>query len=167
MICGVMLFGNDLLIQISRGAKDSLYNFAATSVKRIKYHISRAIVLLVALQILNVSVDIDQVVFSGSWLKSAGHVDDIDSFAELVIEQLTGDNTLMAENSNDDHHPFHKEINKFSSSVVLSTLKETTGLLSLFQPSLQIKTIPHYIDFKAEDFSSLYSPPPEHLPGSC
>ena len=59
--------------------------------KKAKTILLKALFYVMAFQILNLSIDIDYIVYNTSNLSAAADYDDIDSFAELISEAIAGD----------------------------------------------------------------------------
>jgi hypothetical protein len=68
---------------------------------------------LIALQILNLSIDTDYVAFIGGYTSDMTNVDDIDSYTELIIEKLKGDDNYTTETDDDSGNPQQKGVEKF------------------------------------------------------
>jgi hypothetical protein len=70
-----------------------------------------------AFQILNLSIDIDYIVYNTSNLSIPVGYDDIDSFSELIVEMIACDSNYTSENDDDSGHPQDKGIEKYSIGV--------------------------------------------------
>lgn len=66
-----------------------------------------------ALQILNLSIDIDYIIATIPKLTTQGNYDDIDSITEYVVEKVVGDINYTSEEDDDDGEPQNKGFEKY------------------------------------------------------
>lgn len=99
-----------------------LYNFAPRIVKKVRYHISRFFVLVIALQVLNMSIDSP----TAQMNVVKGQTDNfnyIDTYVEFIVEVvLKYENAIPESNSRE-----HKELQQY---------KYTEYIIQKMQPSL-------------------------------
>lgn len=125
----------------------------------IKYRFSRLIVLLVALNTLDASVDIDHLTHRIGWF-CAEKFDDIDSISEYVLENLFHDDNLVKEGNNDDRPVSKSRISQFSLIVFCVgdvenwNVKPDCQQLNYSRPYLR-NTSFHFEDHSSPD----YNPP--------
>lgn len=125
----------------------------------IKYHFSRLIVLLVALHILNVSVDVDHITANISSYSIEAY-DDIDCISEFVLEKIFKDDKLIAENNTEDHHPIQKNVSKSIISFLFTVNRETIAIRSILPSAVSYQPATRKTMFEPEDHSSSdYHPP--------
>ena len=84
----------------------------------------RIVVFVLALSILNQSIDFDYVSFGHGANQQASEYDDLDSILELVLEQITGDNIFTQDNNDDSGMAHHKGVEKVSSIVYCDQVKK-------------------------------------------
>lgn len=70
--------------------------------KKVKNILFKGFFYLIALQILNLSVDVDYVVMNFHGVCRSAAFDDIDSLSEYLLEKIVGDNNYTAESDDDD-----------------------------------------------------------------
>ncbi|MGC4104007.1 hypothetical protein [Ferruginibacter sp.] len=100
---------------------------------RLKYFFARLIVVLVAVHTLDVSIDLDHLTFSTANNRVAEAYDDIDSFSELILENIFHDNNLTNEGDHDDHGPLDKQFSKHQ--VWYTASRQVTVLPKVITPS--------------------------------
>jgi hypothetical protein len=128
--------------------------------QKLKYYFAKLIVLVVALQTLDASIDIDHIAAKMHWVNREKY-DDIDTISEWLAEEILDDDDLMAETNTDDTHQSQKHVHSFfSMPVFASNNLEVSGV----NPDISVTTAtyPHTrnTSFHAEDFSlSNYTPP--------
>ena len=128
--------------------------------KGLRHILSKLIILVVAIQILDVSIDIDHLTAGSACVNVAGY-DDTDSFSELLIESIAGNDHYLAETGTDDHSPFQKRAHKLHNFVFFSKQKAGYTLYPLFKYPTRQKEISFNTSLQQEDFSFIFSPPPE------
>jgi hypothetical protein len=79
----------------------TISNFAQYILKRIRSILLKGLFYFMALQTLNLSVDIDYIVGSLPRLAAMVNYDDIDSITELVVENVIGDVNYTSEEDDD------------------------------------------------------------------
>ncbi|PZR26104.1 MAG: hypothetical protein DI535_15615 [Citrobacter freundii] len=127
---------------------------------KLKYYFSRLIVLFVALQTLDASVDIDYLTAQMSWHDSENY-DDIDTISEFFVEKALNNNDYMPEGKSDDHHHSQKHVRNFlpltfyyTNNAEVTNVNPEPAIDSRAYPSLR-NTV-----FHTQDFSQLnYTPP--------
>lgn len=129
---------------------------------RLKYYFSRLMVLLVALNTLDASVDLDYLTNSIGWYDSEKY-DDIDSISEFVIEKIFRNDHLFPESNNDDTHQTKSRISQGSLIVLCVScikdwnVKPAFRLLNNIRPSsgnTRLLFEDHsYADYNPPDFS--------------
>lgn len=67
-----------------------------------------------ALQMLNLSIDVDYVTHSSPSVVPPVDYDDIDSFTELIIESIVGDRNYTSEDDDDSGHAMNKGIEVYN-----------------------------------------------------
>lgn len=85
--------------------------------KKAKTILLKFLMFLMALQILNLSIDIDYIAYN-SQLNVRADFDDIDSFTEYLIEKITGDDNYTSEKDNDDGGPQDKGLEKYFTVIL-------------------------------------------------
>jgi hypothetical protein len=131
--------------------------------KRIQNFLSRLIVLLVALHVLDVSVDVDHLTWNTTCNGSA-FLDDTDSLSELLVEFFMDDNQYFTEHNKDDHSTSHKATHKCISFIKKVTRRITCDVPSYVEYVANIQSEVSNTIFIQEDFSIPVAPPPKHHP---
>ncbi len=147
-------------MQCKAALKSKKDSFAFIVKKGIRYILSRLIILIVAIRILDVSIDIDHLTAGSACVNVAGY-DDTDSFSELFIETVTGDDHFVKENNTDDHSPFQKRAHKFHNFVFYSKQKQVCTSLLISRYARRLRPVIFNTPFPQEDFSSIPYAPPE------
>lgn len=112
---------------------------------------------MIAMQILNLSIDTDHI-FHGRFRIGTGHHDDIDSFVEMIVEGITGNHSLFPESHGEDHHSFHKLTQK----CVCDNVRNLYPIIATPDRPINVITkSDHVCQFISNDFSALFCPPPE------
>ena len=83
--------------------------------RKTKTIFTRFVFYIVALQILNLSIDGDHIASHGPRSASMSNFDDIDSFAEYILEKVVGDDHYTTEDDDDNGNPQNNGIEKFAS----------------------------------------------------
>ncbi|MBE7168979.1 MAG: hypothetical protein INR73_00215 [Williamsia sp.] len=87
--------------------------FVLNTLKNYKLTLLYGLFYLVALQILNLSVDIDYVISRSVCSTALVEYDDIDSFSEYILEKIAGDSNYTSEDDiDDDESSRNKSIEK-------------------------------------------------------
>lgn len=128
--------------------------------EKLKYYFSRLIVLFVALQTLDASVDIDHLTAQMTWHNSEDY-DDIDTISEFFIEKALDNQDYLPESKTDDHHHSQKHVHNllpltfyYTNNAEVSNVNPQLAITSRAYPSLR-NTV-----FHTQDFSQLnYTPP--------
>jgi hypothetical protein len=126
---------------------------------KIKYFIAKAAIFLLAIRILDVSIDVDFAV-ELSCFSATPNYDAIDSFSEFVLENIFDNDKLIADsNPGDHHHNNQRPANNFSIFYVAEIKSENSNILKDQAPII-ITAIPNNTKFNFEDYSrSPYNPP--------
>lgn len=138
----------------------TLNSFGPDLKEKLKYYFSRLIVLFVALQTLDASVDIDYLTAQMNWHNSENY-DDIDSISEFFVEKALDNVDYMPEGKSDDHHHSQKHVHAFlpltfyyTNNAEVSGVNPELAINSQAYPSLRNTA------FHTQDFSQLtYTPP--------
>lgn len=134
-------------------------------IKEIRYTLARLLVWLLAVQTLNISIDIDHLTAHSIYETTEYRdFDDIDSFSEILSEFVTNDPNACPEKPGEDHLPGHKLMHKRAPVLVCSRECCSAKILTNYQQSSSIKPVLLDIQFLQEDFSSLHCPPPDMVP---
>lgn len=126
---------------------------------KIKYFIAKAAIFLLAIRILDVSIDVDFAVESCSFSVTSKY-DAIDSFSEFFLEKIFNNDNLVADsNPNDHHHNNQKPANDIS-IFYFAEIKSENSNISKDQATRISTAIPKNTRFNFEDHSrSPYNPP--------
>ena len=126
---------------------------------KIKYFIAKAAIFLLAIRILDVSIDVDFAV-ELSCFSATPNYDAIDSFSEFVLEKIFDNDKLIADsNPGGHHHNNQRAANNYSIFYVAETKPENLNI-SNKQASRVNVAIPNNTRFNFEDYSrSPYNPP--------
>ncbi|RXK83317.1 hypothetical protein [Filimonas effusa] len=125
--------------------------------RTLRYHLSRTIVFLVAMQIFNLSIDTDHI-FHGRLRLGSGHRDDIDSFVEMIVEGITGNHSLFPESHGEDQHSF----NKLTQKIVCDNIRNLYPTIKTPDKPINMTSEPDRgCQFISNDFSALFCPPPD------
>ena len=130
----------------------------------IKYRLLKLLVLIVALNTLDVSVDIDHLTNSIGWF-DVERFDDIDSISEFLIESIFHDDNLVKEGKTDDRPHSRNNIRLFTLLVFSAehikdwNVNPTSQPLNNFRPALS-NTRFHFEDHSDPD----YNPPDNNQP---
>jgi hypothetical protein len=81
--------------------------------KKAKIILLKGLFYLMALQILNLSIDIDYIAGNVSTSMAMGNYDDIDSITEYILEKVIGDNNYTSEDDDDEGDPQSKGFEKY------------------------------------------------------
>ncbi len=135
-------------------------NSFAALITKIKYHLTRFIVLIVAIHIIDVSVDIDFLHVNEAFC-DAERYDDVDSISEFILEKVAGDNDLTRETGSDDQHPLHKELNKVQLAPFYPDLKAIAEQDLTMQALVASRPRSRNTAFRLEDHSLIDDNPPE------
>jgi hypothetical protein len=115
--------------------------------------------MVIAMQIFNMSIDIDHAVQYNA-TPGISAVDDIDSFAEFLIEGITGNDSLFHEAHGEDRHTHHKLTIK--SLNICDVFRESQPLLKAQATPVLIQSDPNRNSrFTSNDYSTVFSPPPD------
>lgn len=137
---------------------NKMNSFAALKTK-LKYFFSRLVVLLVAVQTLNVSIDIDHLSSQVSWYNHE-QFDDVDSFAELIAENITGNDNLFCETGTDDTHSSEKQAAKFPVVVLYADFRRVIEITPSTSLAVAYRPLLRNTKLLAEDYSHAdYNPP--------
>ena len=128
--------------------------------KKLRYGFSRLIVLIIAIRILDVSIDTDHIT-AASALVNVESYDDTDSFSELLIETIAGNDNLIAETGTDDHAPAQKRLHKTHSFVFYNADRHLRSLMPFSKPADHPQVPCREAFFRQDDFSMMHYPPPE------
>lgn len=129
--------------------------------KKIKTILIRGIFYLMALQILNVSIDMDYIANVKPEITSSGNYDDIDSFLELLIEKALGDNNYTSEQDDDSGNAQEKGLEKYGSSpICFEQLTKPQLAYSLTQQSSWTTGIDQ-ANKVCKGYFNIVSPPPD------
>jgi hypothetical protein len=80
----------------------AVISFSYLLLKRFKTILQKLLLCIIALQILNLSVDLDYIVTNNAGPAYLNNFDDIDSFTEYIVEKVIGDDHYTSENDDDD-----------------------------------------------------------------
>jgi|SRR5215831_5321786 len=87
--------------------------------KKVKTILLRLFFYFIAIQILNLSIDFDYLRCSNSnWASQSDNYDDIDSYAEFIMEKIAGNDNLVSEN--DDDNGQAKNVVRVANIVLIS-----------------------------------------------
>jgi hypothetical protein len=81
--------------------------------KKLNEILFRGLFFIVAIQVLNLSICGDYTTTRDSVVRVNVHYDDINSFAEFVLEKIAGDRTSASENDEDDDNPVENDLEKY------------------------------------------------------
>lgn len=131
-------------------------------IREIRYTLARLLVWLLAVQTLNISIDIDHLTAYSIYVTNEYRdFDDIDSFSEILSEFVTNDPNACPEKPGEDRLPGHKLMHKRAPVLVCSRECFSDKFLTTYQQSSSINPVLLDIQFLQEDFSSLDCPPPD------
>jgi hypothetical protein len=124
-----------------------------------KYYLSRFVILLLAVRILDVSIDIDFATAS-SPISIVENYDDVDSISEFILEKIFDNDHLVAESNNDDHRHDNHKLAGYSCVFFYVEPKNDFRVSPDFQLSVARPFSLKNTLFHFEDHSlSLYTPP--------
>ncbi|NCI46759.1 hypothetical protein [Sediminibacterium soli] len=121
---------------------------------------AKLMVLLLAVYILDVSVDVDYTC-NGFACVFLERFDDTDSFSEYLIESVLGNNNAIAERPNEDRHPLQKLAHKYAPFIAFSSTAPQQEITGWQQPARRQLQLPRNTHLQQEDHSTVFSPPPE------
>lgn len=114
--------------------------------------------MLVALVILDSSIDIDHLTANSLHTNNLESYDDIDSYSELILEKICNDDNLTPEGNNDDKRPSEKNTHKLPTIIFFSYRnnnelipRNRQVILSGIWP-VSTDTKFHFEDFSCSDF---------------
>jgi|GEM_PF-3453688 len=152
--------GNNFITSFFPVPVSTLNSFGANLKEKLKYYFSRLIVLFIALQTLDASVDIDYLTAQMNWHNSEDY-DDIDTISEFFIERALNNDDYIPEGKTDDHHHSQKHVHAFPSLTFFYTNNAETSDVNP-EPAINATTYPSLRNtaFRTQDFSLLnYTPP--------
>lgn len=129
--------------------------------KTLKNILLQGIFYVLALQILNLSVDIDYVVSKGLSSPNLVNYDDIDSFSEYVLEKIMGDNNFTSENDDDDDGSSRsKGIERYDASTLYYEQFARPQLCYTAIHGSSLTYCPDRANKDCKGYISIVSPPP-------
>lgn len=137
-------------------------SFAAMLRLKLRYFLSRLIVLYVALHVLNISIDVDHLTYNAA---CTGFVflDDIDSIAELLVEFIAEDNRYVTDHNNDNPGTSSKAAHKIPGYVVLIAKRISSDIPVYQERRKSVESCVFNTSFEQEDFSFAVAPPPKSI----
>jgi hypothetical protein len=103
---------------------------------KVKTILLRLFFYFIAIQILNLSIDFDYLRCSDSLSSQSDNYDDIDSYAEFIVETIAGNDHLISEN--DDDNGQAKNVVKITNIVLYA--EQIAKLLPQVPQSADLKT---------------------------
>ena len=131
--------------------------------KKAKTILVRGVFYLIALQILNTSIDIDYIAATGTGILAPvpANFDDMDSFFEFLVEGVLDDDNYTSEDDDDRGDPHEKGLEKYSSGPFCFEQYAKPFIdYQLAQESTWSSGIDH-ANKVCKGYFSIFSPPPD------
>lgn len=128
---------------------------------KIRSILLKSLFYFLALQILNLSIDVDYIVGSIPRLAAIVNYDDIDSITELVVEKMIGDNNYTSEEDDDAGNPQNKGFEKFDFEPFFVELHIKAPVLVKIDANTLWTTGIDIANKTCKGYYNIASPPPE------
>ena len=129
--------------------------------KKAKTILLKALFYITALQILNLSIDVDYVINNSPCPAVMADYDDVDSYAEYIIEKIVGNDNYMSENDDDSDSGQNKSSEKYDpGTLFFEQLTKPQIVYSSYHFSFWTKGL-DLANKTCKGYFDIISPPPK------
>lgn len=128
--------------------------------RKAKTILLRGIFYLLALQILNLSIDVDYAVYQGTSQNLAGY-DDVDAFSELIVEKIMNNDKYTSEDDDDSGNAQDKGLEKYCSGPLYFESHTKVHLPACLFAGHSLGNNSGNNNKTSKGFYSVFSPPPD------